>query len=290
MIRLNSSSRWTEIDMSEFDGQVALITGAARGMGRAHALRLATGGADLLLCDIDGTDENVAYPLAAGTDLGETAELARQAGARVISQVADVRSQPQLDALVARGLEEFGRVDILVANAGVTGYDLAHEMPEEAWDLMIDVNLKGAWKSAKAVIPAMLERDGGGSLIFISSGLGVKGMAEASHYAAAKHGVVGLMRSLALELAPHWIRCNTVHPAGTNTPMAHNDMHYRRFAPGLEHPTLDDAIDTFRSIAALPIDWTEPEDIANAVAWLASSQARYVTGVSLMVDGGWALK
>jgi (+)-trans-carveol dehydrogenase len=269
---------------------VALVTGAARGMGRAHALRLARDGADLLLCDIDETAPQLAYELAASGDLEETAELARAQGARVISAIADVRSQAQLDALVASGRDEFGHVDILVANAGVTGYAPAHQIDEDTWALMQDVNLGGAWRSAKAVIPGMIERGEGGVLLFISSGLGVKGMAEASHYAAAKHGVVGLMRSLALELAPYFIRANTIHPAGTNTPMAHNQMHYRRAAPDVAEPTLDDAIHMFRSIAALPIDWTEPEDIANAVAWLASDEARYVTGVTMMVDAGWYLK
>ena len=276
--------------MTNLDGQVALVTGAARGMGRAHAVRLARAGADVLVCDIDEDDARIAYPLAKASELEETAELVRAEGRTAISAVADIRSAEQLEALVRRGESELGGVDILVANAGVTGYALAHEMDEAEWDLMIDVNLKGAWLSARAVIPGMIERGRGGSLIFISSGLGLKGMAEASHYAAAKHGVVGLMRSLALELAPHFIRCNTVHPAGTNTPMAHNQMHYRRAAPDKENPTLDDAIGMFRSIAAMPIDWTEPMDIANAVAWLASDEARYVTGVTLSVDAGWFIK
>jgi SDR family mycofactocin-dependent oxidoreductase len=276
--------------MGRLDGRVALITGAARGMGRAHALRLARDGADLLLCDVEETAPQLAYALATRSDLEETAALARAEGARVISAIADVRSQEQLDALVASGHDEFGRVDVLVANAGVTGYAPAHEIDEATWALMQDVNLGGAWRSAKAVIPGMIERGQGGVLLFISSGLGVKGMAEASHYAAAKHGVVGLMRSLALELAPHFIRANTIHPAGTNTPMAHNQMHYRRAAPGVPEPTLDDAIGMFRSIAALPIDWTEPEDIANAVGWLACDEARYITGITLMVDAGWYAK
>jgi SDR family mycofactocin-dependent oxidoreductase len=276
--------------MTNLDGQVALVTGAARGMGRAHAVRLARAGADVLVCDIDEDDARIAYPLAKASELEETADLVRAEGRTAISAVADIRSAEQLEALVRRGEHELGGVDILVANAGVTGYALAHEMDEAEWDLMVDVNLKGAWLSARAVIPGMIERGRGGSLIFISSGLGLKGMAEASHYAAAKHGVVGLMRSLALELAPHFIRSNTVHPAGTNTPMAHNQMHYRRAAPDKENPTLDDAIGMFRSIAAMPIDWTEPMDIANAVAWLASDEARYVTGVTLSVDAGWYIK
>jgi NAD(P)-dependent dehydrogenase (short-subunit alcohol dehydrogenase family) len=211
--------------MTNLDGQVALITGAARGMGRAHAVRLARAGADVLICDVDEGDDEVAYPLARASELEETAELVRAEGRAAITAIADVRSYEQVAALVRRGEEELGGVDILVANAGVTGYALAHETDERLWDLMLDVNLKGAWLTAKAVIPGMIERARGGSLIFISSGLGLKGMAEASHYAAAKHGVVGLMRSLALELAPHLIRSNTIHPAGKRTPMADNRMH-----------------------------------------------------------------
>jgi SDR family mycofactocin-dependent oxidoreductase len=276
--------------MGRLDGKVVAITGAARGMGRAHAVTVAREGADVLVCDLDQQLENVAYPLAKRSDLEETARQVREFGRRVVSMPVDVRSEDQLRAWIERGLAELGRVDVMVANAGVTGYAAAHELDEATWDLILDVNLKGAWLSAKVVIPQMIERAEGGSIIFISSGLGLKGLPEASHYAAAKHGVVGLMRSLALELAPHWIRCNTVHPAGTNTPMAHNQMHYARFSGGNEDAQLDDVIEVYRSIAALPIPWTEPEDIANAVLWLASDEGRYVTGICLPVDAGWAAK
>ncbi len=275
--------------MGRLDGKVAMITGAARGMGRAHATVLAREGADVVICDINAQPATVAYPVATSADLDETASQVRALGRGVVAGNADVRSYQELAAIVARGLQELGRIDILVANAGITGYAAAHELTEEAWDEIIDVNLKGAWLSAKAVIPQMVERAEGGSIVFISSGLGLKGMAEAGHYAAAKHGVVGLMRSLALELAPHFIRCNTVHPAGTRTPMAHNQMHFSRLG-GRPDATLEDAMPFYRSIAAMPIDWTEPEDIANAVLWLASDEARYVTGVALPVDGGWYAK
>jgi (+)-trans-carveol dehydrogenase len=244
----------------------------------------------LLVCDLDRQLENVEYPLAAVSDLEETARQVREIGRDAISMAVDVRSEEELRSWIDCGIAEFGRVDVMVANAGITGYAPAHELDEETWDLILDVNLKGAWLSAKVVIPHLLERGEGGSIIFISSGLGLKGLPEAGHYAAAKHGVVGLMRSLALELAPHWIRCNTVHPAGTNTPMAHNQMHYSRFSGGNPDAQLDDVIDVYRSIAALPIPWTEPEDIANAVVWLASDEARYVTGVTLPVDAGWYAK
>jgi len=232
----------------------------------------------------------VEYHLATSADLEETARAVRVLGRDVIAEAVDVRSEEQLSSLISKGLDRFGRVDIMVANAGVTGYAPAHELTHEAWDEIIDVNLKGAWLSAKVVIPPLIDQGDGGSIIFISSGLGLKGLPEAGHYAAAKHGVVGLMKSLALELAPHWVRCNSVHPAGVNTPMAHNPMHYKRFSGGRENATIDDVIEVYESIAALPIPWTEPEDIANAVVWLASEEARYVTGVTLPVDGGWYAK
>jgi SDR family mycofactocin-dependent oxidoreductase len=278
--------------MGRLDGKVAMVTGAARGMGRAHAVALAREGARVLVCDVGPSTElaSVAYDLAREDELEETASAVRALGGEVIARPADVRSEAELLALVDAGLERWGRVDIMVANAGITGYAPAHRLTEEAWDEILDVNLKGAWLSAKVVIPTLIEQGDGGSLIFISSGLGLKGLPEAGHYAAAKHGVVGLMRSLALELAPHFIRCNTIHPAGTNTPMAHNRMHYARFAGGREDATLAEVIEVYESIAALPIPWTEPEDIANAVVWLASEEARYVTGVCLPVDGGWSAK
>jgi SDR family mycofactocin-dependent oxidoreductase len=276
--------------VGRLEGKVAAVTGAGRGMGRAHALTLAREGADVLICDVGHGLASVEYDLSTPDDLAETESLIVAQGGRTVAMEVDVRSEEQLSDWVATGLERFGRLDVMVANAGITGYAPAHQLTDEAWNEVIDVNLKGAWLSAKVVIPHMIGRGDGGSIVFISSGLGLKGLPEAGHYAAAKHGVVGLMRSLALELAPYWIRCNTVHPAGTNTPMAHNRMHYSRFAGGREDASLGDVIEVYESIAALPIPWTEPEDIANAVLWLVSDEARYVTGVSLPVDGGWYVK
>lgn len=276
--------------MRRLEGKVAAVTGAARGMGRADAVACAREGANVLICDIAEPIPSIDYELATSAQLDETAALVEAEGAKALQMTVDVRSESQLNRWIECGLQAFGRIDVMVANAGITGYAPAHELTETAWNETIDVNLKGAWLSAKLVIPHMIERGDGGSIIFISSGLGLKGMPEAGHYAAAKHGVVGLMRSLALELAPHWIRCNTIHPAGTNTPMAHNPMHYKRFSGGRDDATLADVIGVYESIAALPIPWTEPEDIANAVVWLSSDEARYVTGVTLPVDGGWYAK
>jgi SDR family mycofactocin-dependent oxidoreductase len=275
--------------MGRLDAKVAAVTGAARGMGRAHAVALAREGADVLVCDVAAPISTVEYDLASLSDLEETADLIRAEGRRALSMQVDVRREDELRTWIDAGTNQFGRLDVLVANAGITGYAPADQLTEAAWDETIDVNLKGAWLSAKVAIPHLIKA-GGGSIVFISSGLGLKGLPEAGHYAAAKHGVVGLMRSLALELAPHWIRCNTVHPAGTNTPMAHNQMHYSRFAGGRADASLADVIEVYESIAAMPIPWTEPEDIANAVVWLCSDEARYVTGVTLPVDAGWYIK
>jgi (+)-trans-carveol dehydrogenase len=272
------------------DGKVVAITGAARGMGRAHATTLAREGADILISDVPARLESVEYGLATSEDLAETKRLVESLGRRIVAMEADVRSEAQLSKWIGRGVDELGRLDAIVANAGITGYAPADELTEQAWDEIVDVNLKGAWLTAKVAIPHIVRGGQGGSIVFISSGLGLKGLPEAGHYAAAKHGVVGLMRSLALELAPRWIRCNTVHPAGTNTPMAHNRMHYKRFSGGNENAKLEDVIGFYESIAALPIPWTEPEDIANAVLWLVSDEARYVTGVTLPVDAGWYAK
>jgi (+)-trans-carveol dehydrogenase len=275
--------------LRRLEGKIAAVTGAARGMGRAHAVALAREGAQVLISDVGASIPSVEYDLASPSDLDETARLVEAEGERALAMQVDVRQEDELRSWIEAGIAEFGRLDIVVANAGITGYAPAHELTESAWNETIDVNLKGAWLSAKVAIPHLIEARGG-SIVFISSGLGLKGLPEAGHYAAAKHGVVGLMRSLALELAPHWIRCNTIHPAGTNTPMAHNQMHYSRFAGGRPDATLSDVIDVYESIAARPIPWTEPEDIANAVVWLCSDEARYVTGVTLPIDGGWYAK
>jgi SDR family mycofactocin-dependent oxidoreductase len=275
--------------MGRLDGKVAMITGAARGMGRSHALTLAREGADIVACDVDATPQSLEYALAARDDLLDTAQAVEAMGRSCVRAIADVRSASQLSSLVATAMERFGHIDILVANAGIVGYAPAHELTEEAWDDIIDVNLKGAWLSAKVVIPQMIARGQGGCIVFISSAAGLRGFPEAGHYAAAKHGLVGLMRCLALELGQFNIRCNTIHPASTRTPQSHNSMHFRRMS-GREDATLEDVIGVFESFPVLPIRWIEPEDISNALLWLVSDEARYVTGSTLAVDGGYLLK
>ncbi|AHY46984.1 oxidoreductase, SDR family [Rubrobacter radiotolerans] len=272
--------------MARLEGKVAFITGAARGQGRAHALRLAEEGADIVVCDICRDVASVGYPLGTEEELSETARLVEDLDQRVVSRQADVRDGEQLAAVVEEGISEFGRIDIVCANAGIATFGPSWELSEETWQDMIDTNLTGVWETCRAVIPHMIERGEGGSIIITSSTAGIMGLANVGHYVAAKHGVVGLMKTLANELAPHMIRVNTVHPTSVDTPMIHNETTYGLFMPHLESPTREDAAGAFATLNALPIPWVEARDISNAVLWLASDDARYVTGQQLKVDAG----
>jgi SDR family mycofactocin-dependent oxidoreductase len=272
--------------MARLDGKVAFITGAARGQGRSHALRLAEEGAEIIACDICEQIESVPYEMASEDDLQETVRMVEDLDQRIVSRKADVRDEGQLKAVVEEGLSELGRIDIVCANAGIASYAPAWELTEEQWQDMIDTNLTGVWETCKVAIPHMIERGEGGSIILTSSTAGIMGLANTAHYVAAKHGVVGLMKTLANELAPHMIRVNSIHPTVVDTPMVQNEGTYRLFRPDLENPTAEDAAEGFKSLNALPIPWVEARDISNAVLWLASDDARYVTGQQLKVDAG----
>ncbi|MFJ2008510.1 mycofactocin-coupled SDR family oxidoreductase [Streptomyces chartreusis] len=272
--------------MGRLDGKVALVTGAARGLGRSHALRLAEEGADIVAIDICAPIETAPYELAAPDDLSETAKLVEGNGRRVLARQTDVRDLSALQDLVADAVEEFGGIDILVANAGIASFGLSWELAEEQWQEMLDVNLTGIWKATKAVIPSMIERGQGGVIILSSSTAGLIAYANLSHYTAAKHGVTGLMRTLAVELAPHDIRVNSVHPTMSDTRMLNNPAIYGMFFPGLENPDRQDAEAGFIHMNALRIPWVEPIDVSNAVLYLASDEARYVTGTTQVIDAG----
>jgi SDR family mycofactocin-dependent oxidoreductase len=261
------------------EGKVALVSGAARGQGRSHAVRLAQEGADVIAFDVCRQLGTVEYPMADSEDLKETVRLVEDLDRRIVAREADVRDRVAVQEVVDEGLREFGRLDVVCANAGIAGFaENTWTMTEEQWDEMIAVNLTGVWKTVKAAAPAMIEAGNGGSIVITSSTAGIKGMTGTAHYVSAKHGVVGLMRTLANELAPHSIRVNTVHPTGVNTPMIVNDF----MAQVLSHP------DTSVNLQnALPVEMVEPVDISNAIVWLASDEARYVTGVSLPVDAGF---
>jgi len=278
--------------MGLLEDKVAFVTGAARGQGRSHALRLAQEGADIIALDICSQGvETVAYDLSTQADLDETVRLVESLDRRVVAGVGDVRELDQVQKVVDEGLAAFGHIDIVCANAGIGSSAVAWEITEENWRDVIDVNLTGVFNTTRAALPSMVERGRGGSLVLTSSTAGIIGYAHTAHYTAAKHGVIGLMKVLAQELGPHNIRVNAVCPTNVNTAMIRNQSMYDLFAPHLANPVEDDVVEAFASINALPnLPWIEPNDVSEAVLWLSSEQARYVTGTALTVDAGNTVK
>jgi (+)-trans-carveol dehydrogenase len=273
------------------EGKVAFISGAARGQGRAHAVRLAQEGADIIAVDICKQIDSVAIPLATPEDLAETADLVKGHNRRIYTAEVDVRDYAALKAAVDAGVEQLGRLDIIVANAGIgNGGNTLDKTSEEDWTDMIDVNLGGVWKTVKAGVPHILSGGRGGSIILTSSVGGLKAYPHTGHYVAAKHGVVGLMRTFAVELGQHMIRVNSVHPTNVNTPLFMNEPTMKLFRPDLENPGPEDLKVIAQIMHTLPVGWVEPEDISNAVLFLASDEARYITGVTLPIDAGSCLK
>ena len=273
------------------EGKVAFITGAARGQGRAHAVRLAQEGADIIAVDICKQVDSVQIPLSTPEDLAETADLVKGLNRRIFTAEVDVRDFDALKAAVDTGVEQLGRLDIIVANAGIgNGGATLDKTSEVDWTDMIDINLGGVWKTVKAGVPHILAGGRGGSIILTSSVGGLKAYPHTGHYVAAKHGVVGLMRTFAVELGAQNIRVNSVHPTNVNTPLFMNEGTMKLFRPDLENPGPEDMKVVGQMMHTLPIGWVEPEDIANAVLFLASDEARFVTGVTLPVDGGSCLK
>jgi SDR family mycofactocin-dependent oxidoreductase len=266
-------------------GKVALITGAARGQGRAHAVRLAGDGADIIAIDICAQIASVPYPLANSEDLAATVKLVEDTGARIVAKEADVRDRAALSAAVQAGVDELGRLDIVVANAGIAPM----QSGDDGWRDVVDVNLTGVYNTIKAAIPTMVKQGTGGSMVLISSSAGLAGVgshdAGSVGYAAAKHGVVGLMRIYANLLAQQSIRVNSIHPSGVETPMINNEFTREWLAK------MAAAVDNPGALGnAMPVETLSAEDIANAVAWLVSDQARYITGVTLPVDAGFLNK
>jgi (+)-trans-carveol dehydrogenase len=274
------------------EGKVAFVTGAARGQGRSHAVRLAQEGADIIAVDLAGQVASVPYPMATPEDLDQTVKEVEALDRRIVASQADVRDYGALKAALDQGVAQLGRLDIVCSNAGIASFGPADELDETTWRDMIDINLTGMWHACKAAIPHLIEGGRGGSIVITSSDAGLKGFQNLAHYVSAKHGVVGLMRTLALELAPHMIRVNSLHPTTVNTDMIQNAPTYELFAPDLAEKdrTKERLTERFQMLNALPIPWVEPVDISNAVLFLASDEARYITGVPLPVDAGFMVK
>jgi (+)-trans-carveol dehydrogenase len=273
------------------EGKVAFITGAARGQGRSHAVRLAQEGADIIAIDICKQIDSVRIPLSTPEDLAETADLVKGHNRRIYTAEVDVRDYDALKAAVDAGVEQLGRLDIIVANAGIgNGGATLDKTAERDWTDMIDVNLAGVWKTVKAGVPHILAGGRGGSIILTSSVGGLKAYPHTGHYVAAKHGVVGLMRTFAVELGQHNIRVNSLHPTNVNTPLFMNEGTMKLFRPDLENPGPDDMAVVAKMMHVLPTGWIEPEDVSNAVLFLASDEARYITGVTLPIDAGSCVK
>ncbi|BBX69868.1 mycofactocin-coupled SDR family oxidoreductase [Mycolicibacterium psychrotolerans] len=274
------------------EGKVAFITGAARGQGRSHAVRLAEEGADIIAVDVCGpVSEDSQIAPATPDDLAQTADLVKGRNRRIVTAEVDVRDYDALAAAVDSGVEQLGRLDIVVANAGIgNGGQTLDKTSEADWTDMIDVNLAGVWKSVKAAVPHMISGGQGGSIILTSSVGGLKAYPHTGHYIAAKHGVIGLMRTFAVELGQHFIRVNAVCPTNVNTPMFMNDGTMKLFRPDLENPGPEDLKVAAQFMHVLPVGWVEPVDISNAVLFLASDEARYITGLPVTVDAGSMLK
>ncbi|MEW2397207.1 mycofactocin-coupled SDR family oxidoreductase [Streptomyces sp. NPDC046862] len=259
-----------------FQGKVAFVTGAARGLGRAEAVRFAAEGADIIALDLCEDLPTTEYPGATVEDLAETARLVEELGRRILTHKADIRDYPAVRAALEESVRELGRLDVVAANAGMTTFARAWEIEPEHWKATLDVNLTGAFHTMKAAVPLMIERATGGAIVFTSSVAGLRGLPLLADYVAAKHGVTGLAKSLANELGPYRIRVNSVHPHGINT----------KLVPGLR-PILkkDPALAAFYE-GILPDAVSQAEDIAAAVAWIASDEARHVSGIQLPVDLG----
>jgi (+)-trans-carveol dehydrogenase len=275
---------------SRLTGKVAFVTGAARGQGRSHAVRLAAEGADIIAVDALEQFSSVKYPLATKADLDETVAEIQALDRRVFARRADVRDLAALGAVVDEGVAELGRLDVVVANAGIATYAPALDLTEDEWDEMIDINLSGVWRTVRASVQHIRQGGEGGSVIITSSASGLRAIPNASHYAAAKHGLVGFMKVLALELGRDRIRVNTIHPTTVDTPMVQNQATLDLFLPG----QTDQSQEAFARIAQrlnpIPVPWIQPATVSNLVAFLASDEAEFITGAAIPVDAGMAVR
>jgi (+)-trans-carveol dehydrogenase len=274
--------------MGVLDGKVAFVTGAARGQGRSHARRLAEEGADVIAIDACATPGWLSYPLASEADLAQTVKEVETAGRRIVARRADVRDLGAVRAALDEGVAELGgRLDIVCANAGIISQPVATwEIDLDQWRELIDVTLTGVFVTVKAAVPHMIAAGNGGSITLTSSGAALISGGGFADYKAAKSGVLSLTRTLACELAEHFIRVNAICPTAVDTPMIQNETLYRSFRPDLANPGREDVKAGFQTMNLLPIPWVDAADVSNAIVWLASDAARYITGVTLPVDAG----
>ena len=272
------------------EGRVAFVTGAARGQGRAHAVRLASEGADIVAVDVCGpVSDTITYPAATSEDLAETASAVEATGRKVLAREVDIRDLAAQQQLVADTIEQFGRLDVVVANAGVLSWGRMFEMSEDQWDTVIDVNLNGTWRTLRATVPAMIEAGNGGSIIVVSSSAGLKATPGNSHYAASKHGLVAITNSLALEVGEYGIRVNSIHPYSIDTPMVEPDAMMEIFG---KYPTY---IHSFSPMPFHPVnhegkkglqEFMTAEEVSDVVTWLASDASATISGSQIAVDRG----
>jgi len=272
------------------EGRVAYVTGAARGQGRAHAARLAAEGADIIAVDVCGpVSDTITYPASTPEDLAETVRAVEAAGRKVLAREVDIRDLAAQQQVIADGIEQFGRLDVVVANAGVLSWGRMFEMTEEQWDTVVDVNLNGTWRTVRAAVPAMIDAGNGGSIIIVSSSAGLKATPGNSHYAASKHGLVAITNSLALEVGEFGIRVNSIHPYSIDTPMVEPAAMMKIFG---KYPTY---IHSFSPMPFRPVnhdgkkglqEFMTPDEVSNVVAWLASDGSSTVSGSQIAVDRG----
>ena len=271
--------------MGKFDGKVVVITGGARGQGRSHALRFARDGADVAICDIASQIETVPYAMSRPGDLDDTVKMVEDLDRRCVAVRADVRDRAQVDAFVQQARTELGRVDFLLANAGIFSFGTVAEMDDTTWNDMIATNLTGVFNAMRAVLPIMIEQ-GFGRIVATSSMAGKAGFGNIAHYVASKWAVIGLVKSAAMEVGAHNITVNAICPTTVDTDMIQNQAAYKLFLPESAAPTRDEAATAFQALNTIPVPWVETIDISNAMAFLCSDEARYITGETIAVAAG----
>lgn len=276
--------------MSRLEGKVAYITGVARGQGRSHAVRMAEEGADIIGFDICSRLATQTYPEATKEDLAETVRLVESTGRRMVFGIGDVRDLRAQVETVQMGIKELGRLDVVVANAGICTFGRTWELTEEQWEEMIDIDLSGVWRTVKATVPEMLRQQTGGSIILVSSQSGLAGFHGQAHYCAAKHGIIGMMKTLAQEVGPDHIRVNALCPTTVNTVMFNNPMMKDIFCPDLVNPSEEEFLRRASALNCFGIPYIEPDDVSEAVLYLASDASRFMTGTSFLLDAGCLAK